>query len=110
MHWTQHTYNPNRNDWNPPKECVPKIVCAAVWFAGTDFLVPMVRHYHPSSIEVVDLVRKEVGDDVEEVQGFLDQWGRFYDREQAFKLCTQTGQISSYTTRGRDTLFSEYLY
>lgn len=44
-------------------------------------------------------------------QGFVDQYGTFYDREQAFKLATERGQIQAKTGNSTSTeLFSEDLY
>lgn len=43
-------------------------------------------------------------------QGFIDQWGVFMIREEAFSVSTMTGQIIRRCGGDRRSLFSENLY
>ena len=64
--------------------------------------------------EVIDQVRDKVvndhvhGDD----QGFIDQWGEYFTREEALVIATHAGQINKVRPKSgpADELFSEDLY
>jgi hypothetical protein len=43
-----------------------------------------------------------------EEQGFIDQFGRFYDREEAMQLALQNDQVNNH--KGERFLCSEHLY
>lgn len=43
-------------------------------------------------------------------QGFVDQFGRFYNREDAWKLAKEKGQIRNKIGCPDGTLFSEHLF
>lgn len=45
-----------------------------------------------------------------EVQGFIDQHGNFYDRQQAWVIAEGNGQIIRYNDGCEGTLYSENLY
>lgn len=100
------------NDWKPPEELC-RIVCAAVLLEdGT--IIPSPRHYDPTTRALM----KKMGYDPsgrygEREQGFIDQWGRFWNRTDAWKIAERQGQIrhrcGGDSTDG-GTLYSENLY
>ncbi|QQG32217.1 hypothetical protein CkP1_0277 [Citrobacter phage CkP1] len=93
------------------------IVCAANRFKlkdGGTIVIPGSRHYSKDMAAVIDLLEDKIvtdhvhGDD----QGFIDQWGTYFTREEALIIATHAGQINTRREKGSplDTLFSEDLY
>lgn len=87
----------------------PVIVCAALRFG--DFIVTGPRHYDStmrSQIKAARSVLPEVKPD----QGFVDQFGAFYDRKEALIIAEAANQINVRREKGfpKDELFSEDLY
>lgn len=82
------------------------IVCSACRHKETGVIFCGARHFDEamrSQIKAAGL--KGVGHE----QGFLDQFARFYDREDAWKIAEKNGQIKKQvSTPG--TLFSENLW
>jgi len=70
----------------------PRIVCAAMLMKD-ETIVPGVRHFSP---EMRVVLHRMYGDkyhvQVKE-QGFVDQFGKFYSREDAWKMARLNGQI-----------------
>lgn len=115
MAWVKCTYNPYIGDWQPPLDVAPHIVCAAIWYEGTPYVVCGPRHFDTTMRAMVNILEggKLVDKDHVLFQGFVDQWGRFYDRKSAAKLVVQTGQIPAFLIKRsglEDHLFSEALY
>jgi len=89
------------------------VVCAAIRFSdGTIVCSP--RHYDQTMAEVIMPLR-EVGKCLKErcEQGFVDQWGNFLTREEAWIIAKKEGQIIRRV--GGDSinggkLFSENIY
>lgn len=88
-----------------------RVVCAAIRAADGDVLIGL-RHY---SADMHEQIRQRLdggkfahrhGDD----QGFVDQFGNYMTREQAYRLALQNGQILRPEACRRDELFSEGLY
>ena len=79
----------------------PRIVCSAMRFSYLTkkniietVVIPSARHYDPLVHALVSKLidgdrRRKVG----EVQGFIDQQGRFYTREEAWPIAEQNDQI-----------------
>lgn len=82
------------------------VVCAACRFG--DIIVAGARHFDTVMHRVIDgrFSRREVS---EAEQGFIDQFGIFLTREEAFILAEEKGQIKE-KPNVRGTLFSEDLY
>lgn len=87
----------------------PRIVCAAI--RGSDgTLILGIRHYsldmHMQIAQTVNNWRyaNKLGDD----QGFVDQYGRYHTREQAWHIATANGQVTE--PIAQDSLYSEDLY
>lgn len=89
----------------------PFIVCAANRYKDVVLLGP--RHYNAPMRAMVMLLglntlhRYALGD---EEQGFIDQWGAFYTREQAREVVIGTGQCKEEELDHMRELFSEDLY
>lgn len=101
------------------KQLPELIVCAAVKFRVylgelspanyKDIAVPMVRHFSPDGVEVLNLIPNEM---TELEQGFLTNRGRFLNREEALEMAVKNNQIRRWSCGGKpsDILFSEDLY
>lgn len=92
----------------PEETHVVYIVAAAMLMNDGDALVG-IRHFSP---EMRKTAEKAYGPEyykkVKE-QGFVDQWGEFFNREDAWKIAEANGQIRfEVSTPG--TLYSECLY
>ena len=91
---------------------IHKIVCAANMVDG--FLVLGVRHWDVPMHKQVNMIKHkyETLNTSKCIQGFVDGYGRFLTREEAWVRAMETGQISLETYKGHNhgTLFSEDLY
>lgn len=86
------------------------VVCAAVKFANGS-VICSARHYDERMRET--LRRLGVGQRSEVEQGFVDQWGIFMSRREAWGVATAAGQIVRRVggdTTDDGTLYSENLY
>lgn len=83
------------------------IVCSACYFPGGTVLLG-VRHWD----EHMHKHRKDVGLRAgTEEQGFLDNWGKFLTRDEAWKVAEAAGQIRRVTSSaGPGELYSEDLW
>ena len=98
------------SDFEPPKDVNPWMVCAACKHPETDRLVLGPRHWDPVMVRAAQMMgygNFHVFD-----QGFIDQWGRFYTREEARECVRISGQPFSDERNGghKTQLFSEGLY
>lgn len=79
-----------------------------------DIIVVGPRHYSNTMQTAIDALggtdnlRKYGGDDC--VQGFIDQYGTFHDRKEAWVIAEARGQIRYPDVSPTGTLFSEHLY
>lgn len=85
------------------------VVCAAIRHARTEQIVCGARHF--------DLVMQQFiqegkeGEWADADQGFIDQWGNFLDRHEAYIIAERRGQLKGHgAPHVRGTLFSEDLY
>ena len=88
----------------------PRIICAAILY-NDEILVVGPRHSDSVMLEQVDARR--ITKFSKNVQGFIDQFGDFWTRQEAWKIAEKNGQI--YRRCGGDTanggtLYSENLY
>lgn len=99
---------PDASGWTPPNP--PHIVCAANR-AGDGVIYCGSRHFSNAMVaqmEAAGLTREQTS---ASVQGFIDQYDRFWDREQALRIMRHTGQpIRHEDEWSRSELFSENLY
>lgn len=85
----------------------PRIVCAAIRQAG-DVIIG-ARHFDRWMIGDIQR-RGEYGVWRGAEQGFIDQHGRFYTREEAWKIADANGQIFRDREWFTGMLHSEHLY
>ena len=99
-------------EWQPPEDAIPWIVCAACRCMGE--LIAGPRHFDQTMRKNINLIQCAKGNAYEWnwEQGFIDQWGRFHTREEAMFIVKGSGQpFNIERNGGRDTeLFSEGLY
>lgn len=101
---------------------IPKIVCAANVFFDERFIdgriiIPGARHYDKTMHAIEHNIKQFIDwnpygvNSKRNIQGFIDQFGNFYTREQAYQLCKHTGQqILNDRNHSDSKLFSEGLY
>lgn len=107
------------NTWTPDP-AKRRIVCAAclVVRSGDQEQVLLVGPRHWDQImhtqaTLMGLTRFGVRNFVHEEQGFVDQWGTFFDRREALAIASRAGQLDGRVKSGNpdsDELFSEDLY
>lgn len=89
----------------------PRIVCAAVRYPGGEMLVGP-RHFDYVMLLQYRALRIQYEEDESE-KGFVDQEGKFYTRQEAWRLAQETQQIRHRVSGDEahgGTLFSENLY
>lgn len=89
----------------------PVIVCAANRYR--DFVIVGPRHYSTQMAFVYDLITDEALREYAEgkgEQGFIDQYGRYWNREDAMELCKKNGRPLLEEGQSDTSLFSEHLY
>lgn len=85
----------------------PKIVCAAINVGST--ILISARHYDMRMHEQKQLMGIKTKQS-EEVQGFIDQHGNFYDRRKAWDIAVENNQILRPIEGNEGVLYSENLY
>lgn len=90
----------------------PRIVSAAAQF-NSGLIIPSPRHYDKTFHNLLKVIkagnRHLVADSPR--QGFIDQFGCFYNRNMALKIALDAGQVNmDKKTDPKDRLFSEDLY
>lgn len=88
-----------------------RIVCAACLFS--EGLVLGARHWDTRMHDAAKaLFGSERYAKQEDVQGFIDQFGNFLDRQEAWVVAEREGQIRNPNVAGgaKGTLYSEHLY
>jgi len=97
------------SEWRPDYSVTPRrIVCAAIKQMVTGRIITGARHFDKimrAQIKAADGMKNWRS----AAQGFIDQFGDFLNREEAWKIAEDQGQIRrQVSTPG--TLFSENLY
>jgi hypothetical protein len=86
-----------------------RVVCAAVRFAD-GLIVTGARHFDDIMHRVIDRVGLATSKDCADAeQGFIDQWGNFIGRHEAFVIASNQEQLLA-EPNVNGTLFSEDLY
>ena len=95
-------------DWQPPADVMPWIVCAACRYG--EYIVAGPRHFDSTMHR--QIMASQSRQEAEWEQGFIDQWGRFYNRTAAMAAVKASGQpFNKQRNGGDDTeLYSEGLY
>lgn len=101
------------DDWEPPKDAKIIIVCAANRFKD-GLIIAGARHFdnvmHGNVQRIFKTDNRKYQCSMSQ-QGFIDQWGRFYNRVDAFKIVQENGQPFNLERNGSDNvLYSEGLY
>ena len=86
----------------------PIIVAAANRSESDGILVVSARHFDKCMREQIKAMGRNHTDFRE--QGFIDQHCRFYNREEAFSIAYDNGQIIKRCGGDKGRLFSENLY
>jgi hypothetical protein len=84
----------------------PRIVCAANKFENGPLLIG-ARHFDQHMHVQMSYMGVKGSDP--HIQGFIDQYGRFYNREEAWVIAEKNGQIIR-DVSAAGMLFSENLY
>lgn len=99
------------SEWQPPKDAQVRVVCSACKMTdGT--IVLGARHWDGRMIAMASMLNRQRSHDPND-QGFIDQWGRFMSRTEAWKVAEAAGQIlyrCGGDTANGGTLYSENLY
>lgn len=93
------------------KKLFERIVCAAVQYPDGSMLVGP-RHFDNIMLQQYRKLGLQYEEDVA-ISGFLDQDGNFLNRQEAWVIAMEKGQVRHRTsgdTREGGTLFSENLY
>jgi hypothetical protein len=86
----------------------PIIVCAACKFDDEVVIGP--RHYDMTMHAMLDRM-PHIAANAKPIQGFIDQHGVFYTREEAYVIAVKNNQIRrNIETSTVGKLFSEHLY
>ena len=89
----------------------PRIVCAAIR-AEDGSLIVGIRHYSPDMYAQINVredgswFKHRSGDD----QGFVDQHGKYYTREEAWHIASKNNQLNRLLPGEEGVLYSENLY
>lgn len=88
-----------------------KIVCAAIRHARTGLVITGARHFDEVMCKVIEALPKvSISDWADSDQGFIDQWGNFLDRQEAYKIALAKDQYKPYEPYTPGVLYSEDLY
>ncbi len=101
-------------EWQPPADVKPWMVCAACR-SPSGYIVTGPRHWDVFMRKAVVpyMSRSRSPDETHDWdQGFIDQWGRFYQRDEAMEAVRASGQPFNIERNGGsdDELYSEGLY
>jgi len=89
---------------------LPRIVCAAV-MNKDGIIIPSPRHFDETFWKLFERMGLKEEDNHEWIQGFIDQFGKFFDREEALIIAKRENQIYRESPNVDTTeLFSENLY
>lgn len=83
-----------------------KIVCAAIRNKRTGLIICSPRHFDYVTACVIEAMNQS-GDWADADQGFVDNYGKFFDRIEAKEIAVASGQVSENEVQ---RLFSEDLY
>ena len=78
-----------------PKKGLQKVVCAAIMNKKTGLIICGARHYDTIMMKTISELltssKQKEWENTEE--GFIDQYGSFLTRSEAYHIATQSGQI-----------------
>lgn len=86
-----------------------RVVCAACVFPD-GLMLTGIRHFSPDMRLVANKLGYTTKDYAAAKQGFVDQWGNFLTRQEAYIIAYRQGQYNPYEPYTPGTLYSEDLY
>jgi len=86
-----------------------RIVCAAVRYPGYPVILG-VRHFDEITTEQIKAMKIPTHLYGTEIQGFVDNFGQFLSREEAYPIAVAQQQIYRQSTYPTNELFTEMLY
>lgn len=86
-----------------------RIVCAACKLPN-GLIVTSARHWDMVMHRVCEALQVSRADKAAAIQGFIDQHGKFFTREDAFHIANGNDQIREHPSNIPGVLFSEDLY
>lgn len=91
---------------------IRRVVCAALRDEELDLNICGPRHCDMTMHYIISSMESDIRDQLRRgEQGFVDQWGKFMTREEAFEVATEAGQIIKKTGNpDSKELFSEDIY
>jgi|GEM_PF-2543350 hypothetical protein len=107
---------------DPPEVKHEYILCSAIWFDDgkehphqplnikTGVVYCGYRHHNIFAMGSVSEDIRNWNTEYEREQGFLTSQNRFVDRQEAFKIADNAGQLTDRKTQNNHTLYSEDLY
>lgn len=104
--------------WLEPMKPYPGVtivIVAAAMRNKEGMVIVSPRHFDVTCHNTLNMLTPEYRKSFmggREEQGFVDQWGNFYTREQALEIAKSNGQYNRYDSRctHKTQLFSENLY
>lgn len=100
-------------EMTPARLAMQRVVCAAVLSTKTGTIVTGARHFDELMRKSLNTIKAldETPHDYAKNQGFIDQFGNFLTREEAYEIAEKRGQIiRECGNKGQRTLYSEHLY
>lgn len=89
----------------------PRIVCAAIR-SRKGHIITSARHYDTNMHRLISLMKdpEDFHHMYADNQGFVDQHGNYYTREEAWEIAEKNGQIIRDIPASKGKLYSENLY
>jgi hypothetical protein len=97
-----------RTIWEHPERPAQLVVCAAIRRQQDGTVISSARHFDPRMHAMIKLT-KEPKSWIRAEQGFIDQFGNFLTRQEAFVIATERNQIRR-PDHNHKELYSEHLY
>lgn len=91
-----------------PDPNIQRIVCAANKNKKTEKIVCGARHF--DKLMLHSIIEDPQGSWLDCEQGFVDQYGNFLNREEAYIIAQRQGQLMPHKSHITGTLYSEDLY
>lgn len=92
------------------------IICAALRYPDLDLVIPGARHYSPDIGRLIDkmqqfgIMPKKKQQVVGDNQGFIDNFGNYWTREEALTIAKGANQVNPQKCGRESELYSEDLY
>lgn len=94
---------------------IRRIVCAACLFtteSGEKLIITGARHFDSIMHHQIRAIKSSGAKITHSAkdQGFIDQFGDYHNRQDAWKIAANVGQIRNIISDNKGVLFSEHLY